>query len=121
MLVTSSAHPISSLLQPNLTFDPARDFSAVIPLGVSPNVLVISPSRGLKTVGDLVAAARAKPGSFNYASAGGGRGVHLSAERFFARPRILPVQVRFQGDPPAAPPVMPPRGCLSFIPRGPVL
>ncbi|MGB9273570.1 MAG: tripartite tricarboxylate transporter substrate-binding protein [Pseudolabrys sp.] len=56
ILVNSSAHTISPLLQPNLTFDPARDFSAVIPIGVSPNVLVVSPSRGLKTVGDLVAA-----------------------------------------------------------------
>jgi tripartite-type tricarboxylate transporter receptor subunit TctC len=82
ILVNSSAHTISPLLQPNLTFDPARDFSAVIPIGVSPNVLVVSPSRGLKTVGDLVAAARAKPGSFNFASAGVGSGVHMSAERF---------------------------------------
>jgi tripartite-type tricarboxylate transporter receptor subunit TctC len=70
MLVNSSAHTISPSLQPNLTFDPARDFSAVIPLGNSPNVLVVSPSRGLRTVGDLVVAARAKPGSFNFASAG---------------------------------------------------
>jgi len=59
VLVNSSAHTISPLLQPNPTFDPSRDFSAVIPFGNSPNVLVVSPSRGFKTVGDLVAAARA--------------------------------------------------------------
>jgi tripartite tricarboxylate transporter family receptor len=70
MLVNSSAHTISPSMHPNLTFDPARDFSAVIPLGNSPNALVVSPSRGFKTVGDLVAAAKAKPGSFNFASAG---------------------------------------------------
>jgi tripartite-type tricarboxylate transporter receptor subunit TctC len=91
ILVNSSAHTISPLLQPNLTFDPARDFSAVIPIGVSPNVLVVSPSRGLKTVGDLVAAARAKPGSFNSASAGVGSGVHMSAERFLASTGIVAV------------------------------
>jgi tripartite-type tricarboxylate transporter receptor subunit TctC len=101
MLVNSSAHTISPSLQPNLTFDPARDFSAVIPLGNSPNVLVVSPSRGLKTVGDLVVAARAKPGSFNFASAGVGSGVHMSAERFLASAGIVAVHVPFKGSPEA--------------------
>src|SRR5258708_40232275 len=97
MLVNSSAHTISPSLQPNLTFDPARDFSAVIPIGNSPNVLVVSPSRGFKTVGDLVAAARAKPGSFNFASAGVGSGVHMSAERFCASAGIGAVHVPLKG------------------------
>src|SRR5260370_24751163 len=87
ILVNSSAHTISPLLQPNLTFDPARDFSAVIPIGVSPNVLVVSPARGLKTVGDLVAAARAKPGSFNFASAGLGGRARMRAGSVFVRIR----------------------------------
>jgi tripartite-type tricarboxylate transporter receptor subunit TctC len=59
MLVNSSAHAISPSLYPNLSYHPARDFAAVIPLGISANVLVVSPARGWKTVADFVAAARA--------------------------------------------------------------
>jgi len=118
ILVNSSAHTISPLLQPYLTFDPARDFSAVIPIGVSPNVLVVSPSRGLNTVGDLVAAARAKPGSFNFASAGVGSGVHMSAERFLAGTGIVAVHVPFKGSPEAIMEVMAGRVDFYFSPVG---
>jgi tripartite-type tricarboxylate transporter receptor subunit TctC len=118
MLVNSSAHTISPSLQPNLTFDPARDFSAVIPLGNSPNVLVVSPSRGLKTVGDLVVAARAKPGSFNFASAGVGSGVHMSAERFLASAGIVAVHVPFKGSPEAITELMAGRVDFYFSPVG---
>ena len=117
VLVNSSAHTISPLLQPNLTFDPARDFSAVIPLGNSPNVLVISP-RGFKTLGDLVAAARAKPGSFNFASAGVGSGVHMSAERFLASAGIVAVHVPFKGSPEAITELMAGRVDFYFSPVG---
>jgi tripartite-type tricarboxylate transporter receptor subunit TctC len=118
VLVNSSAHTISPLLQPNLTFDPARDFSAVIPLGNSPNVLVVSPSRGFKTVGDLVAAARAKPGSLNFASAGVGSGVHMSAERFLASAGIVAVHVPFKGSPEAITELMAGRVDFYFSPVG---
>jgi len=118
VLVNSSAHTISPSLQPNLTFDPARDFSAVIPLGNSPNVLVISPSRGFKTLGDLVAAARAKPGSFNFASAGVGSGVHMSAERFLASAGIVAVHVPFKGSPEAITELMAGRVDFYFSPVG---
>ena len=49
-----------------LNYDPVRDFAAVIPFGISPNVLVVSPAKGFKTVGDLVAADRARPGAFTF-------------------------------------------------------
>src|SRR5262249_62389361 len=94
---------------------------AVIPLGVSPNVLVVSPSRGLKTVGDLVAAARAKPGSFNFASAGVGSGGHMSAERFLASTGIVAVHVPFKGSPEAITEVMAGRGDFYFSPLGVVV
>jgi tripartite-type tricarboxylate transporter receptor subunit TctC len=118
ILVNSSAHTISPLLQPNLTFDPARDFSAVIPFGNSPNVLVVSPSRGFKTVGDLVAAARAKPGRLNFASAGVGSGVHMSAERFLASAGIVAVHVPFKGSPEAITELMAGRVDFYFSPVG---
>src|SRR5207247_3192978 len=60
LLVHSVAHAIAPSLYPKLSYDPARDFAAVIPLGISPNVLVVSPARGFKTVGDLVVAGKTK-------------------------------------------------------------
>jgi tripartite-type tricarboxylate transporter receptor subunit TctC len=121
LLVNSSAHTMSPSLYPNLTFDPARDFSAIIPLGNSPNVLVVSPSRGFKTVGDLVAAAKAKPGSFNFASAGVGSATHMSAERFLASAEIVAVHVPFKGSPESITEVMAGRVDFFFSPVGVVV
>ncbi|MBK6972044.1 MAG: hypothetical protein IPH26_03480 [Sterolibacteriaceae bacterium] len=56
----------------NLNYHPVRDFAAVIPIGVTPNVFVVPPAKGFKTVGEFVAAAKAKPGAMNFASAGVG-------------------------------------------------
>jgi len=81
LLVNSNAHTISPSLYPTLSYDPARHFASVVPLGISPNVLVVSPARGFKTVGDLIAAAKAKPGALNFSSVGVGTATHMSAER----------------------------------------
>ena len=99
LLAHSAAHTIAPSLQPNLSYDPARDFSAVIPLGVTANVLVVSPARGFKTVRDLVAAAKAKPGSLTFASAGVGSGTHLSAERFRVSAGLELIHIPFRGTP----------------------
>ena len=82
ILVTSSAHTITPAIYSNLTYDVARDFAAVGAIGSVPNVLIISPAKGIKTLNEFVEAAKAKPGSFNFASVGVGSAVHLSAERF---------------------------------------
>jgi len=82
ILVTSSAHTITPAIYSNLTYDVARDFAAVGAIGSVPNVLIISPAKGIKTLKEFVEAAKAKPGSFNFASVGVGSAVHLSAERF---------------------------------------
>jgi tripartite-type tricarboxylate transporter receptor subunit TctC len=99
LLTHSAAHTIAPSLQPNLSYDAARDFAAAAPLGITANVLVISPARGFKTVGDLVTAAKAKPGSLTFASAGSGSGTHLSAERFRISAGIDVVHVPFKGTP----------------------
>jgi tripartite-type tricarboxylate transporter receptor subunit TctC len=98
LLVHSAAHTIAPALH-NLSYDPARDFSAVVPLGVTANVLVVSPAKGFKTAGDLIAAAKAKPGALNFASAGVGSGTHLSAERFRVGSGIQVIHVPFRGTP----------------------
>ncbi|HWE21017.1 MAG TPA: tripartite tricarboxylate transporter substrate binding protein [Hyphomicrobiaceae bacterium] len=97
VLAHGSALTISPALYPNLGYDPARDLIAVVPFGVSPNVLVVPPARGWKTVGDLVAAAKAKPDGLNFSSVGVGTATHLSAERFRASSGIEAVHVPFKG------------------------
>jgi tripartite-type tricarboxylate transporter receptor subunit TctC len=97
LLVNSSAHAIAPALHANLSYHPARDFSAVVPLGITPFVLVVRPDRGFRTVGDLVAAANARPGTFNFSSPGVGSASHLSAERFRLGAGVAAVHVPFKG------------------------
>jgi tripartite-type tricarboxylate transporter receptor subunit TctC len=96
-LVISNAHTIVPSLYPDLSYHPARDFAAVIPLGTSPSVLVVSPAKGFKTVRDLVAAAKAKPGAMTFSSVGVGTATHLSAERFRFSGGLDAVHVPFRG------------------------
>jgi len=97
ILASGSAHTIAPALQPKLAYHPGRDFAAVVPLGISPNVLVVAPAKGFKTVGDLVAAAKARPGALNFSSVGVGSATHMSAERFRASTGIDAVHVPFKG------------------------
>jgi tripartite-type tricarboxylate transporter receptor subunit TctC len=121
LLVHSSAHTIAPSLFPKLPYDPARDFSAVIPLGISPHVLVVAPDRGFKTVGDLVAAAKSKPGGLTFASVGVGTATHLSAERFRASAGIQALHVPFTGGTQAEAEIMAGRVDFFFGPVGLVL
>lgn len=98
--VYTAAHTVVPLLS-KVPYDPLKDISAVIPLAVVPNVLVVAPSKGFKTVQDLVAAAKAKPGALNYASVGAGTATSMSAEKFRAAAGIDAVHVPFKGSPEA--------------------
>jgi tripartite-type tricarboxylate transporter receptor subunit TctC len=97
LLTNSSAHTIASSIYSNLSYHPANDFAAVGSMGNVPNVLIISPSKGIKTIQDFVAKAKAKPGSFNFATVGVGSAVHLSAERFRVSAGYQAVHVPFKG------------------------
>ena len=121
LLVHSNAHTIAPALYPNLNYDPERDFAAVIPLGTSPNVLVVSPASGFKTVGDLVAAAKARPGGLNFSSVGIGTATHLSAERFRASAALDMVHIPFRGGAEAMTEVIAGRVDFFFGPVGIVL
>lgn len=81
LLMHSSGHTINPALYAKLPFDTEKDFVSVGPLAQQPNVLVTKPGGG-KSVKDLIAAAKAKPGSINFASAGVGSGTHLNLEKF---------------------------------------
>ena len=97
ILADGGALTISPSLYSSLSFDPVRDFAPVVPFGMSSSVLVVPPARGWKTAGDLVAAAKAKPGALNFSSVGVGTATHLSAERFRASAQIDAVHVPFKG------------------------
>lgn len=121
ILVNSNAHTIAPALYPHLTYDVAGDFAGVIPLGTQPNVLVVSPAKGFKTVHDFVAAAKAKPGALTFSSVGVGSGTHFSAERFRASAGVEAVHVPFNSGAAAMTEVMAGRIDFFFGPVGIVL
>jgi tripartite-type tricarboxylate transporter receptor subunit TctC len=121
ILAHGSALTISPALHSNLGFDPARDLVPVIPLGASPNVLVVPPDRGWKTVGDFIAAAKAKPGALNFSSVGVGSNTHLSAELFRRSAGVEAVHVPFKGGAEAMTEVIAGRIDFFFGPVGLVL
>src|SRR3979490_3452678 len=82
ILAQSSALAVAPWFHPNLSYDTVRDISGIAPIGSVPNVLVTSPLKGAKTIQAVVAAPKARPGSFNYTSTGVGTATHMSAERF---------------------------------------
>ena len=79
---SSSSMATESVLHKSLPYDPVKDFVHVVLLGTSPNILVASAKTGFKTVADLVKAAKEKPGTLTFASAGIGSSSHMAAERF---------------------------------------
>lgn len=81
IMVHSNSHTVTPATYRNLSYDPIRDIAGVIPLAGVPMVLVMSPSKGIRTLAELVKMAKARPGSINYASAGTGGATHLGAER----------------------------------------
>jgi tripartite-type tricarboxylate transporter receptor subunit TctC len=82
LVASTSSMATESVLHKHLNYDPVKDFVPVVLLGTSPNILVASKQSGFKTVADLVAAAKAKPGTLTFASAGIGSSSHMAAERF---------------------------------------
>jgi tripartite-type tricarboxylate transporter receptor subunit TctC len=118
VLVNSSAHTIAPALYPNLSYDPAADFSAVAALGIVPSVLVVSRTSGFKTIADFVAAAKAKPGALNFGSAGVGTATHLSAMRFLSSTGVQAVHVPFKGGPEAMKEIIAGRLDFFFAPVG---
>jgi len=116
VLVHSSSYTVTPTTYPNTPYDTLRDLTGITPLGLLPNVLVISPSKGIKSVKELVAAAKAQPGSMNAASAGMGSATHLNAERFRLGAGIEVVHVPFKGTPEALTEVMTGRVDYYFCP-----
>ena len=87
------------LLHRSLPYDPARDLQPISLVATSPNVLVVDPRLGARTLADFVRQAKARPGSLNYGSIGVGSASHLAMEAFKVRAGIDLAHVPYQGFP----------------------
>jgi tripartite-type tricarboxylate transporter receptor subunit TctC len=101
LLVTSSGFAGSASIYPKLPYDPFKDFAGITQLISNPLVLVVAPSFGVKSMKELIAAARAKPGQITYASTGIGSGTHFGAELFRLAAKFEATHVPYKGVPEA--------------------
>lgn len=97
LLMVSLTHAIAASMMRKLPYDLAQNFTPVILVATAPQVLVIHPSIPAKTVRDLIALAKARPGQLNYASSGVGGGTHMIAELFRLTAGINIVHVPYKG------------------------
>ena len=116
LLVHSAAQAVNPFIYPSLPYDTLKDFVQVAPLGGQPNVLVVAPSTGYKTVADLIADAKRRPGVLNFGSAGIGSGTHINAEKFKLAAGIDVVHVPYKGTPEALTDTMTGRVTYFFSP-----
>ena len=92
---------IAPSLYSKLPYDPAKDYAPITVLAAVPNVLIVHPSLGVRTLAQLIALAKEKPGTLNYASPGNGSGPHLAGELLKSMAGIDIVHVPFNGVAPA--------------------
>lgn len=99
LLVVSTGHVVNPVLYSGLSYDTVGDFAGVVPLAALPSVLVVGAGSPIKSVRELIAAAKAKPGQLNYASAGVGSATHVNAEKFRSVTDIQVTHIPFKGTP----------------------
>ncbi len=116
VLIHSSGHALNPAIYTSLSYDTVKDLTGITPLASLPNVMVVSPARGWKTVADVVAAAKAQPGKLNYASAGVGSATHLNAEKFKLQAGFDAQHVPYKGTPEALSDVIGERSDWFFAP-----
>ena len=103
LLVVASSLTLNPTLHKNLGYDPVRDFAPITQLSSFPNMITVHPAVPVKTVKDLIALAKAKPGALNYGSSGTATGTHLSAEFFKYMTGTEMVHVPYKGGGAAVP------------------
>jgi tripartite-type tricarboxylate transporter receptor subunit TctC len=121
MLLLTSSQGSYVVLHKSLSYDPVNDFAPTALFGVQPSVLVAAPSKGWKTVTDLIAAAKEKPGTLNYASAGLGSASHWAAERLRLATGINVQHIPFRGPVEAFTEVMTGRVDFYYLPIAPAI
>jgi tripartite-type tricarboxylate transporter receptor subunit TctC len=97
LMATNGTHAVNISLYPKLSYDPLRDFVPITEVVSLTNILVVHPSLPVKSVKELIALARSKPGELNYGSGGNGGTPHLSGELFKSMAKIDLTHVPYKG------------------------
>ena len=98
---TSATHAVNPALYARLPYDVRRDFVPVAHIAGVPNVLVVTPASGIRSLDELVKQARAAPGRLSYGSAGSGTSLHLAGELFGSEARVDLLHIPYKGAAPA--------------------
>src|SRR5918994_1664876 len=101
IMANAGSHGINGGLYRNLPYDLEKDFAPITQIMRAPNALVVSPSLGVKSVGELIALLKKNPGKYSYGSGGNGSSAHLSAELFKSMAGVDVVHVPYKGATPA--------------------
>lgn len=101
LLMASTSHTVNPMLKRALPFDQLRDFTYVVLLAKAPNLLVVHPSVPVRSVKDLIALARARPGEVAFGSGGNGTSTHLSGELLRSMAKVKMIHVPYKGGAPA--------------------
>jgi tripartite-type tricarboxylate transporter receptor subunit TctC len=121
LLMATIANVINAVVNPNLSFDFRKDFAPVVRLTTTPNILVVHPSVGVKSVKELIDLAKAKPDQLSFASSGVATGTHLAAELFKVMTGVKMVHVPYAGSPQAVTDLLAGRVQVFFSPASTVL
>ncbi len=106
LMLDASNHAQNPALHSKMPFDTLRDFAPISLLVKVPNILLVHPAYPVRSVADLIALAKAKPGEVNYASSGNGSSPHLAAELFDSMAKTRMTHVAYKGGGPALTDVM---------------
>ena len=101
LIVVASGHATNAFLYPKIPYDTFKDFTPISLLASSPNVLLVRADSPFKTLGDMIAAAKAKPGSLSFAHAGTGTSTHLAGELLKSLAKIDLDAIPYKGGAPA--------------------
>ncbi|HEY9531358.1 MAG TPA: tripartite tricarboxylate transporter substrate binding protein [Burkholderiales bacterium] len=116
LLANSSAHVANPSIYAKMPYDTLKDFTNISPLAGGPNVLIVGQGMGWKSFQDFVKAAKAKPGTLNFSSAGIGSGTHFNLEKLKLMAGIDVTHVPYKGTPEAISDTIAGRVCCYFAP-----
>lgn len=95
-----NSHALAPSLQPKMNYSVERDFVPIVMVGVTPNLLIANPNEAAKTVPEIVALCKAKPGQVSFGSAGAGSAQHLALELFKLRAKVDALHIPYKGSGP---------------------
>jgi tripartite-type tricarboxylate transporter receptor subunit TctC len=116
LLANSSAHVANPSIYAKMPYDTLKDFTNISPLAGGPNVIIVGQGMGWKSFQDFVKAAKAKPGTLNFSSAGIGSGTHFNLEKLKLMAGIDVTHVPYKGTPEAISDTIAGRVCCYFAP-----